>query len=163
MEISHSAFIGNSVSGDNGANGGALANAFFGPSAIVEHSTFVGNSANGASAQGGALFNGVLFGAAGTLTVHHSAIVGNHVTGASALGGGIHNAEGASSTLTHSLVFANRATTDGGEAIGGGIYNAGTLFVDKANIKFNKATTSDDNVSGDLTPLDEAFADPTLL
>ena len=58
------------------------------------------------------------------------------------------NEEGSEFTLTHSLVFANRATTDGGEAIGGGVYNTGTMLVDKAKIFFNRATTSHDNVFG---------------
>ena len=100
---------------------------------------------------------GAIWAEASSVAVDHSLLFLNKADGDTALGGGIYN-EGDDSTLTHSLVFANQATTDGGEALGGGVFNAGTIVVDKANIKFNKATIGDDNVSGDLTPLDKAFA-----
>ncbi len=94
--------------------------------------------------------------------MEHSSIVNNDANGVNALGGGIYN--DGSFTLTQSNVNANRAIGDGGDGVGGGIYNVGTFETDKmSNVHGNKASTSDNNVFGALTPLDEAFADPTLL
>jgi hypothetical protein len=159
LEVSNSRFKGNAVSSDVDARGGAIGAGFgFGGDAVtVEHSLFVGNSATGASAIGGAIWADV-----SSFTLDHSSIVNNRAIGAEALGGGIYN--NGSFTLTKSNVNANRAIGDGGDGVGGGIYNVGTFETDKmSNVHGNKASTSDNNVFGALTPLDEAFADPTLL
>jgi hypothetical protein len=40
-----------------------------------------------------------------------------------------------------------------GQGVGGGIYSTGTVYVHKVVIKGNKASTSNDDVFGALTPL----------
>ena len=160
LDVSHSYFRGNSVSSDTEALGGAIGTGFeanptggLAVNVTVAHSLLMNNSADGASGRGGAIWADV-----SSFALDHSLLSFNRVDADSAHGGGIYNAEGSNFTLTHALVFANRATTDGGEAIGGGVYNAGTMFSDRAKIFLNKASTSHDNVFGDLEQLDDVLA-----
>ena len=164
LDVSHSQFEGNSVSSDVDARGGAIAAGFqanpgggLTVNVTVDHSLFVNNSAEGESAKGGAIWADV-----SSFELDHSSIVDNKVVGTNAEGGGIYNA--GDFTLTQSNVNANQAIGDGGAGVGGGIYNVGTFAINKtSNVHGNKASTSDNNVFGALTLLDEAFADPTLL
>ena len=61
---------------------------------------------------------------------------------------------------------ANQAIAVPSEGIGGGAYNdeGGIFEIDKnSKVRSNKASTSDDDVSGVLSLLDAAIADPSLL
>lgn len=159
LHVNNSQFVGNSASSEDTAYGGAIANFGFGATASIEHSMFVGNSVSGSSAFGGAISNRTNFGDEASVTVNNSAIVNNQAVGASALGGGIYN-EDASFTLTQTNVNANRAIGDP-TGIGGGIYSAdvGTFNIDRqSNVHGNKASTSNDDVFGDLDLLDELLA-----
>jgi hypothetical protein len=74
------------------------------------------------------------------------------------LGGGLFNGLGTSdvvptATLSNTNITANQA--DGGTAgagIGGGIYTTGTVDVHNVVVAGNKASTSNDDVFGVLTP-----------
>jgi hypothetical protein len=180
LDVDHSYFGGNSAVGLSAA-GGAISNHFNWVSSTISNSNFVGNSAVaesqirdvdgvptviGGDAMGGAIFNSRIF--AGTLTIDNSSIVNNWVNGdVLAHGGGIYNGSetqsgGATLTLTSTNVDANRAIGDG-DAVGGGVYNAtdfdGNTYTinidDSSNIHGNKASTSHDDVFGDLTLLDD--------
>jgi len=76
-------------------------------------------------------------------------------SGGSALGGGIHNATSCRMDLRRSKLTGNCAlASQNGAGVGGGLYTVGTVTSDKRtlrNIVRNKATTSDDNVFGNVT------------
>lgn len=167
--VSNSRFEGNSVASDVDARGGAIAAAFEGNPAVpflslfvtVDHSQFVGNSAEGDLARGGAIFAEV-----SSFDLDSSSIVFNKVEGMNAQGGGIYSGPGltdaATVTVTRTNVNANQAAGDnGGNGVGGGIYNAagGTFEIDTtSNVHGNKASTSHDDVFGDLTLLNALLA-----
>lgn len=75
--------------------------------------------------------------------------------GGSALGGGVHNAASCQMDLRRSKLSGNWALgSQNGAGVGGGLYTLGTATSDKRtlrNIVRNKATTSDDNVFGNVT------------
>ena len=141
LDISNSRFDGNEASGGTGGAGG-----------------------NGGIAQGGGIYSDVLGSTAGVVTISHSHITGNRVrggvgvVGGNALGGGIYNGvlSGAPVPviMTHSKVTTNEADGGAGQGIGGGIYNLGSFLLDNVSlIHGNKASSSDDDVFGILTPL----------
>jgi hypothetical protein len=174
LEMTNTTLINNSViaghggnAGEGGGDDGIAGSAIGGGLAInisdagnnaevtLTSSRFVRNSViSEVSAVGGAIANVD----GGTLTVDRSSIVNNRASSAGdALGGGIYNDATSNVTLTHSNINANRAS--GGTGIGGGVYNAGSFSVDKrTKIRGNKASTSHDNVFGDLTLLDDVLA-----
>jgi hypothetical protein len=162
LDVDNSRFTGNSALGSI-AQGGAIA-AFQAVTSTISNSQFVGNSAVGDTAQGGAIWNFRGFGR--SMTIDHSAIVGHRVIGESlAEGGGVYNGTDfgppPSLTLTQTNVNANQATGVGENSVGvgGGIFNTGLVNVDVAsNVHGNKASTSHDDVFGDLTLLEELLS-----
>jgi len=172
IQISHSRFISNSAVADGGyAQGGAVSLSRL-SSGTIASSQFVRNTVSSeVSAVGGAIANTT----GSTLTVDSSSIVNNRVISpGDALGGGIYNdglftsiyngyLKGTSNvSLTGSNVNANRA--DGGNGVGGGVYDAGnaevdTFFTDDSSpVKGNKASTSHDDVFGDLALLSDLLS-----
>ena len=175
--VEGSRFIANTATAGVLARGGAISHSNSGTAHIVG-SQFVGNSAH----SDGLEFEGITPGAFGgaianydgaTTTVDSSSIVNNEAMSGGdgkALGGGIFNdfdldnngePRPSSFTLTRSNVNANRAS----DGIGGGVYNAegGTFEIDKkSKVRGNKAT-SNDNVFGNLTLLEEVLTDAMLL
>lgn len=162
LEVYNSHFNNNSTVGTT-AQGGAIG-AFQGVTSTISDSQFVRNSAVGDLAQGGAIWNSRGFG--GTMTIENSSIVNNLVSGdAQAEGGGIYHGTDVGPpmllTVTNTNVNANQAmgTGNGASGIGGGIFNTQTINIDKlSSIRGNKASTSNDDVFGDLDLLDEVLA-----
>ncbi len=161
LVVDKSSFIGNAAVGEYAA-GGAIA-AYQGTSAAISNSRFAQNSAVGGVAQGGAIWFYRGFGA--TVTIDNSSIVNNWVSGEQAEGGGIYNGTDVGPpmvmTITKTNITANRAmgSGDGGSGVGGGVFNTRTINIDKSsNINGNKASTSHDNVFGNLTLLDDLLA-----
>jgi hypothetical protein len=67
--------------------------------------------------------------------------------GGDGLGGGFYNDATSTLTLQDSIVIFNLAAGGpGGQGIGGGIYNLGTLSMLATILKYNHATTSNDNI-----------------
>ena len=154
LDVTHSVFQGNSVRSDGDARGGAIGAGFgLGSDVItVDHSQFVHNSVQGDSAIGGAIWADV-----SSFTLDHSSVVNNQAIGVNAQGGGIYNA--GLFTLSQSNINANRAIGEGGDGVGGGIYNAGTFQISRnSNVHANEASTSNDEVFGDLDVLEELLA-----
>ena len=162
LEVYNSHFNNNSAVGAT-AQGGAIG-AFQGVSSTISNSQFVRNSAVGDLAQGGAIWSSRGFG--GMLTIDNSSIVNNLVSGETrAEGGGIYHGTDAGPpmllTLNNTNVNANRAigTGSGATGVGGGIFNTETINIDTvSSIRGNKASTSNDDVFGDLTLLDDVLA-----
>lgn len=133
VTISHSAVSGNLASGGVGASGGigqggGIANDG-GGTFIVGYSTLCGNEALGGSGSnagsGGTGRGGGLFVSSGTVAIERSAITDNQATGGT---GGTE-----------------------GQGVGGGIHvAAGTVTVKKTKFWGNHASTSHDDVFGDL-------------
>jgi hypothetical protein len=139
-----------------------------------------GIGGDGGDAQGAGIFNGnasQLYGPA-MLTLSYCSITGNVATGGDgglggnggdAQGGGIFNGNGFEqfatdppivqmdhSTITDNSVDGGAAGSGGnsGEGIGGGVYNQGSFYADAFSWIFdNFASTSDDDIFGDLLPL----------
>jgi hypothetical protein len=123
-----------------------------------------GAGGNGGNALGGGIYSARSTSAA-VVTISDTTVVANQVTSGagvvsgSALGGGIYNGDPSGSnvpvaTLIRSVVTANEADGGAGQGIGGGIYNLGSFFIDQFSpVHGNKASTSDDDVFGFLTPL----------
>lgn len=178
--ISGSLFTNNQALGGSGpssdaayAAGGALYN---GGSVLDVCQTWItGNAARGgqgANAYGGGIFSGnSALPTAATLTIRQSVVSGNTARGGSGgqgQGGGIYNGNlvlGATppvATMLSSIVVGNQALGGAG-GIGGGIYTTGTFnaspigffnFNPLGSVLFaNRATTSNDNVFGTLTPV----------
>jgi len=172
LTVEGSRFIDNVATASVLARGGAISHQGAGTAHIVG-SHLTGNSVH----SDGLEFPGITTGAFGgaiaswsgaTTIVEASSIVGNQASGladAVAQGGGLYNDAVSSFTLTHSNVNANRAVGDPSDGIGGGIYNqeGGAFKIDKqSNVKGNKASTSNDNIFGDLTLLDALLLDALL-
>lgn len=169
--ISNSQFVHNSAEGDT-AQGGAIWNSRgFGGAMTIDISSIINNWVSGNSlAQGGGVFNGGDLGGT-TMTIDTCSIVNNRVNSdVVAQGGGIYNGESiiipefglgpATLTLTHTNVNANRADGVGDDAngVGGGVYNRpmnSVSLVKSSNIHGNKASTSHDDVFGDLELLSD--------
>jgi hypothetical protein len=133
----------------------------------------------GGDGLGGGVFNGItsFVGVAATLTVSDGTVTNNWAVGGAGgvggnggngLGGGIYNGNIVGDPTPASTVHMDQTdvtanTASGGAAgnggsagdgIGGGVYNLGDFFVDAlAAIHGNKASTSNDDVFGDLTLL----------
>ena len=179
--INNLAAGGNGSEGRNGgeARGGALTALGLGL-LEVHNSIFEGNEAaggmgtTGGNALGGGVHNdqvtatvapGTVITTVPTTAVTDCAIASNlavagpGVTSGNARGGGIYNGNPANGlspifVLTRSNVAANEADGGAGEGKGGGIYNGGLFSVDQFSpVEGNKASTSDDDVFGILTPL----------
>jgi hypothetical protein len=147
-----------------------------GPASVsVIDSVFSGNQAiggSGGNAVGGGINVGFLLGGLtdnSVLTLTDSTLDHNLAQGGAGshggnagdgLGGGLAVQSGASATLSASTVTHNQALGgaagaggSAGHGSGGGVYNLGT-FTDLASVvKKNKASTSDDDVFGVLTPI----------
>jgi hypothetical protein len=128
------------ISGGDGLGGG-LVNLFDG-SATLDQSQLTDNlaeggaggaGANGGNGQGGGIFNGFNDAAVTVLTLTADAITGNHAVGGA-------GSSGAADGLGQ----------------GGGLYDqeGSVAFVDaRTRIRGNRATTSDDDTSGTVTPI----------
>ena len=163
--VEGSRFFGNTATSDVRARGGAISHQASGTAHIIG-SQFVGNSVH----SNGLEFDGMTFDASGgaiasfdgaTTIVDASSIVNNTVNslnGVGAQGGGIFNDEESTFKLTRSNVNANRAIGQAG--VGGGIYNGGGTFeIDElSNVNGNKASTSHDDLFGDLDLMDDLLA-----
>lgn len=159
LDVSNSQFIGNTASSEGTAHGGAIVNFGLGAKANIEQSMFVGNTVSGSSAYGGAISNRTQFGADASVTVNDTAIVHNQAVGESAFGGGIYNGD-ASFKLNRTNVNANRAIGNS-TGMGGGIYreDVGAFNIDHSSkVRGNKASTSHDDVFGDLDLLNDLLA-----
>jgi hypothetical protein len=95
------------------------------------------------------------------MTVSDSTLAHNQAqggAGGNGLGGGLFNGLGSpdevpTATFSNTNVTANQALGGAaGAGIGGGIYNTGTVYVHKVVVAGNKASTSNDDVFGVLTP-----------
>jgi hypothetical protein len=153
--------------------GGGIASS--GNSALtVSKSVLELNEARGVKAFGGGIFNGDVSGGTGksSLTIDRSSVSQNRVattlasSGSRAQGGGIFNgnpeesqASNATVTATRTKIEKNSAIAEsGGQGIGGGVYTVGKFTVDRRlqrqlidGLAGNFATTSNDNVFGELT------------
>jgi hypothetical protein len=155
------------------ASGGGIAilirTAGFSASVTVTHSTLVGNEAVGGGGIGGIGQGGAIANLGGpgpgiaSLSITHSILAVNDASGGdgsnggNGWGGGLYVTSGMVS-IEHSSITANQAlggaagagATDG-QGVGGGVYvAAGTVCVHNVKIKHNEASTSDDDVFGDL-------------
>jgi hypothetical protein len=132
---------------------------------VLVHNQAVGGA--GGNGLGGGIFNGgtSVFGSNApftlTMTVSNSVLVHNQAVGGAGgngLGGGLFNALGANDavptvTLSNSVLIANQANGGAaGAGIGGGIYTTGTANVRNIVVVGNRASTSNDDVFGTLTP-----------
>jgi hypothetical protein len=112
--------------------GGAIANLFVATTnvtstAITNDLALGGDGNGGGNGLGGGAFND----ATSLLTLKASIVTGNHANGGDGAGGGAD-----------------------GQGIGGGIYNLGTFFLDALTIvRFNHASTSDDDIFGSFVPI----------
>lgn len=132
------------------------------------------NEARGVKAFGGGIFNGGISGGTGksSLTIERSSVSQNRVaitlasSESRAQGGGIFSgtpeespASNATVTATRTKIEKNSAIAEsGGQGTGGGVYNLGKFTVDRRlqrqlidGLARNFATTSNDNVFGELT------------
>ena len=139
LTINHSAFSGNSASGDGSGvynNAGTL---------TITNSTFSANSAS--SNRGGGVFNDTT----GTLTITNSTFSGNS---AGNTGGGVNNHEG-TLTITNSTFSANSASGAGGVE-----NNDGTTTIANSTFSANSATTGGGvvNVDGTTTITNSTFS-----
>jgi hypothetical protein len=137
-------------SAPNGGNGGGI---YHGSGTLnLSRDVFTGNEADGTAA-GDFGYGGAILNAPGaTLSVSKSSFSDNVPTGdGKGRGGTIFNY--GTATVSSSDFSDNQAVGGtGGAGIGGGIYNTGTALVHKVVVKGNKASTSNDDVFGTLTP-----------
>src|SRR5262249_49920897 len=139
-----------------------------------------GNGAGGGSggdAHGGGIFNGRVnrfTGSAAALTLSDSVVAGNEAEGGAGggggggnggdgLGGGLFNGRGPGpvsppAKISTPAITANQSSGGAagaggvaGQGIGGGTYSTGTVFVHHVVVRGNRASTSDDDMFGDLT------------
>lgn len=152
------------------AGGGALYN--FDSTLFVESSILLANrtiggdgKVNGGNAYGGAVYS---FSSGGnnpsliqisSCLFHENLAAGGKPgtgTGGQALGGALHNASSSEIQLAKSTISGNRAFGGKyGQGVGGGLYTLGSATADTRtirNIVGNKASTSNDNVFGTITP-----------
>lgn len=140
----------------------------------VSKSELALNEARGVNAYGGGIFNGAVYGdeAVALLFIDRSSLVRNRAvttrgnSDASAQGGGVFNGNPGEEKTSAAIVMVKRTKIEknsaiaeaGGKGIGGGVYTVGEFTVDRRlqrqlldGIAANFATTSDDNVFGQLT------------
>jgi hypothetical protein len=146
---------------------GGLSNLTVSGSLMKNNQVIGGSGAVGSFAEGGGIFTGAETGAHAITLVSDTTIVKNQTTGGEGVvqggdgqGGGIFNGSGSSLGLLDSLLTKNLAEGGNGltpgHGVGGGLYNAvgGTACVDVLTAIFaNEASTSDDDVFGDLCSL----------
>jgi hypothetical protein len=156
MNVAHSKLKLNEATGGNGGDSGDGV-----------------SGGNGGNGLGGGIVSGFVLAPSGitaTTNISDTSITNNRATGGAAgtggnggngSGGGIFSHVSSIITLTDSKVNANRAVggDGGGSGIGGGVYTIGQFNTEESpNIHGNKASTSHDNVFGDLTLLDDLLA-----
>lgn len=161
--------------GKSFAYGGAIA-CTGGTTLTVSKSDLALNEARGVQAFGGGIFTGAFPNdtAKALLTVDRSSLSQNRVattlstSESLALGGGIFNGNPNETETSNAIVTATRTKIEknsalaeaGGQGIGGGIYSVGKFSVDGRlqrqlldGLAANFATTSNDNVFGQLTAI----------
>lgn len=158
--------LGRSFGGGIASTGGGML--------TVSKSELALNEARGINAYGGGIFNGAVYGeeAVAWLFIDRSSLTRNRAvtnpgsSNASAQGGGIFNGNPGEEQTPAATVMVKRTKIEknsaiaeaGGKGIGGGVYTVGEFIVDRPlqrqlldGIAANFATTSDDNVFGQLT------------
>ena len=145
LDISNSAFKGNSISGSYSNYGGAIHNSDNGD-ITISNSTFTENSATGQDNSSG--FGGAIYNEKGTITITDSTFDGNNASGSAVSSGGALYVDGAIDAEGNPLAIVNISDStfsNNTSSWGGAIGNSGKIDLTNVSFTENKATYKNEN------------------